>query len=213
MAWFPAVGWWMGSMLVIGDFYLRYILGRTLCSAVVVLAMAVITGAVHLDGLTDTADALGAGRDRARALEILRDSRIGVFGAIALFFVLALKIFALAGLDGWPRMATLVFAPTLARWAMVAVSYKIDYLRAEGAGSSMLGRLDNRNLMIASIIAVLPLIPIHWRQAVIAYAVAVIAAFAIRWFYRRWLGGVTGDLIGACGETVEVLVMLTMAAR
>lgn len=213
MAWFPSVGGWIGTVIAFSDIYLRDILGRTLCSAIAVMALAVITGAIHLDGLADTADALGAGRDRTRALEILRDSRIGVFGAIALFFVLALKILALANLEGYERLFTLAFAPMLARWAMVGVSYKINYLRSEGAGSLMLGRLDNRNLTIASALTILPLIPVHWRRLIIAYVLTVIVTFAIRSFYRRWLGGVTGDLIGACGEIVEVLVMLTMAAR
>jgi adenosylcobinamide-GDP ribazoletransferase len=200
-------------MFAVEYWFLAYLFGPTIRSAVIVLSMVLLTGAVHLDGLADTADALGAGADRTRALEILRDSRIGTFGATAVFFALVLKVLALASLDGMAGMMTLVLTATLARWTMVAVSYRIDYLRAEGAGSSMLGRFDNRNLTIASIIAILPLILIHWRQAVIAYAVAVIAAFAIRRFYRRWLGGVTGDLIGACGEIVEVLVMLVMAAR
>ncbi|HVN30077.1 MAG TPA: adenosylcobinamide-GDP ribazoletransferase, partial [Candidatus Binataceae bacterium] len=213
MAWFPAVGGVIGIMVAFGDLYFQDILGPTLCSAIAVLALAVITGAVHLDGLTDTADALGAGRDRARALEILRDSRIGVFGAIALFFALALKIFALANLGGYERLFTIAFAPMLARWALVGVSYKMDYLRSQGAGSSMLGRLDNRNLAVAGTLTILPLIPVHWRKLVIAYVLTVIVTFALRSFYRRWIGGVTGDLIGACGEIVEVLVMLTMAAR
>ncbi|HLI80366.1 MAG TPA: adenosylcobinamide-GDP ribazoletransferase [Candidatus Binataceae bacterium] len=213
MAWFPLVGAMMGAAFALEDYALGFLFHHAIRSALIVLSMAVLSGAIHLDGLTDTADALSAGRDRTRALEILRDSRIGVFGAIALFFGLALKIFGLASLDGDPRLVTLILALMLARWALVAVSYKIDYLRTEGAGSSMLGRLDNRNLMIASIFTILPLIFIHWRRLVIAYALTVIVTFAMRSFYRRWLGGITGDLIGACGEIVEVLVMLTMAAR
>ncbi len=213
MPWFPLVGAMMGVAFALEDYALGFLFRHALRSAFIVLSMTALSGAVHLDGLADTADALGAGSDRSRALEILRDSRIGVFGAIALFFALALKVLALAGLYGRPRLATLILAPMLARWALVAVSYKIDYLRSEGAGSSMLGRLDYRNLSIASIFAILPLIFIHWRSLVIAYALTVIVTFAMRSFYRRWLGGITGDLIGACGEIVEVLVMLTMAAR
>jgi adenosylcobinamide-GDP ribazoletransferase len=213
MAWFPLVGLMMGAAFALEDYALGFLFRRAIRSALVVLSIAALSGAVHLDGLSDTADALGAGSDRDRALEILRDSRIGVFGAIALFFDLALKVLALAGLYGRMRLATLLLAPMLARWALVAVSYNIDYLRSEGAGSSMLGRDSNRNLAIASVIAILGLIPFHSRRIIVAYAVGVIVTFAMRSFYRRWLGGVTGDLIGACGEIVEVLVMLTMAAR
>ena len=109
---------------------MRGIFGDAIRSALLVLSMAVVTGAVHLDGLADTADALGAGRDRVRTLEILRDSRIGAFGALALFFVLVLKVISVATVFGTRRCAMLLLAPMLARWAMVAVSYRIDYLRS-----------------------------------------------------------------------------------
>jgi adenosylcobinamide-GDP ribazoletransferase len=212
MAWFPLVGLAMGTAFALEDYALSFLLGHALRSAIVVLSMALLSGAVHLDGLADTADALGAGSDRGRALEILRDSRIGVFGAIALFFALGLKVISLAGLSGRPRLGALVFAPMLARWALVAVSYKIDYLRAAGAGSSMLGRGSDRNLMIASVIAIVALIPFLSRKMIIAYALAILATGTMRSFYTRWLGGITGDLIGACGEIVEVLAMLTLAS-
>jgi adenosylcobinamide-GDP ribazoletransferase len=216
MAWFPLVGVLMGIVFALEDYALSFLLGHTVRSAIVVLSMTALSGAVHLDGLADTADALGAGRDRIGALEILRDSRIGAFGAIALFFALGLKVLALAGLSGRPRLAALILAPMLARWSLVAVSYKIDYLRTDGAGSSMLGRGSDRNLAIASVVAILvgilAMIPFFSRKVIVTYAIAVIVTVAMRSFYRRWLGGVTGDLIGACGEIVEVLAMLTIAS-
>ena len=213
MAFFPLVGALMGLGFALEDRALAFVFSRALRSAIIVLSMVILSGAVHLDGLADIADALGAGRDRERALEILRDSRIGAFAAIALFFALALKVFALASAFGRLRMAMLIVAPILARWVLVAVSYKLEYLRAHGAGSSMLGRFDDRNLAIASALTILGTVFFHSRDVLIAYAVAIVATIAMRAFYRRWLGGITGDLIGACGEIVEVLVMLTMAAR
>ncbi len=123
-----------------------------------------LTGAVHLDALADTADALGAGADRRRALEIMRDSRIGSFGTAAIFFFLALEIVALATMGETRRAAALWLAPGLARWAMVAVGWRIDYLRAEGAGTMLLGPGGDRNLALASAIAALAALPIlSWR--------------------------------------------------
>jgi adenosylcobinamide-GDP ribazoletransferase len=212
MAWFPLVGLFIGLAFALEDRALGFLFGHAMRSAIIVLSMAVLSGAIHLDGLADTADALGAGHDRQRALEILRDSRIGAFGTIALFFALGLKVLSLAGLSGRPRLAALVLAPTLSRWALVAVSYKIDYLRSAGAGSAMLGRGVKRNLTIASIIAVLAMVPFLSRKVFLTYAIGVIATITMRSFYRRWLHGVTGDLIGACGEVVEVLAMVILAA-
>jgi adenosylcobinamide-GDP ribazoletransferase len=214
MAWFPLVGLLMGIVYALEDRALSFLLPHAIRSALVVLSMTMLTGALHLDGLADTADALGAGVDRRRALEILRDSRIGAFGAIALFFALALKLVSIATVFGKPRFAMLVLTPMLSRWAMVTVSYHIDYLRTSGAGSAMLGRGRDggRNPAIASIVALAAIIPFFSRKVIVAYVLAAIAALLLRRFYRRWLGGITGDLIGACGEIVEVLAMIIIAS-
>ena len=119
-AWFPIVGFLIGLALVGEDWILAHFFAQVIRSVLIMLSLTVVTGAVHLDGLADTADALGAGRDRERALEILRDSRVGTFGASAIFFDLTLKILALATLAGDRRYAALIVAPMLARWAMVA---------------------------------------------------------------------------------------------
>jgi adenosylcobinamide-GDP ribazoletransferase len=177
----------------------------------IVLTLTLLTGAVHLDGLADTADALGAGRDRERALRILRDSTIGSFGAIALFFALALKTLALAAIAGPRRYAALYLAPGLARWAMVAVSRNLNYLRAEGAGSAMLASDAERNFTLASITTILALAPVASARVLGACLTAAMAVLLIRAFYRRWLGGVTGDLIGAAGEIVEIAALIVMS--
>ncbi len=211
-AYFPLGGFIIGAALAAEDWMLGFAFGPALKSVLVVMTLAAITGAVHLDGLADTFDALGAGRDRERALDILRDSAIGSFGAIAMFFVLALKIAALTALGAPARWGALYFAAGFARWAMVAVSWKLDYLRKQGAGSAMLAAGGSRNFAFASAITIVAAALVPSLRMVGAGAAAMIAAFAMRWFYRRWLGGVTGDLIGATGEIVEVAVLLAMAA-
>ena len=90
----------IGVALVGEDWLLAHFFAQVIRSVLIVVSLTVVTGAIHLDGLADTADALGAGRDRDRALEILRDSRVGTFGAIAIFFDLTLKILALSTLVG-----------------------------------------------------------------------------------------------------------------
>jgi len=207
-AWFPIAGFMIGALLALEDSLLGLAFGRPLGSILIVLSLAMLTGAVHLDGLADTADALGAGRDRARALEIMRDSAIGSFGAIALFFVLALKTAALA--VAHRRGAALYLAPGLARWAMVAVSRGMVYLRAEGAGSSLLEAGGERSFGFASITAAAAVMLAPSLGTLEACPAAAIAALAIRAFYRRWLGGVTGDLLGAASEIVETLVLVVM---
>ena len=114
-AWFPIVGFLLGVALVGEDWLLAHVFAQVIRSVLIIITLTIVTGAVHLDGLADTADALGAGRDRDRALDILRDSRVGTFGASAIFFDLTLKILALSTLAGHRRYAALIVAPMLAR--------------------------------------------------------------------------------------------------
>jgi adenosylcobinamide-GDP ribazoletransferase len=209
--WFPLVGFGIGLMLCAMDWLLAPLFGYALRAVLIVLILTALTGALHLDGLADTADALGAGRNRERALEILRDSRIGSFGAIALFFVIGLKIIAIANRGGAQRYAMLYMAPGLGRWAMVALASGLDYLRAEGAGAAMLSRDRRRNLRVATVTAVVALAPLMMLHALRACLIAVAVTLALRAFFRRWLGGVTGDLIGAAGELVETAVLIALA--
>jgi adenosylcobinamide-GDP ribazoletransferase len=211
LGWFPMVGFALGAALALEDAILARLLGGAISAVLVVLTLTIVTGAVHLDGLADTADALGAGRNRERALEILRDSRIGSFGAAAVFFALALEVTALAQSAGAARHAAIFVAVGISRWAMVAVG-GLDYLRPDGAGAALLGEQARRNNMtIAGLIVAGAILPILASHVVSAVIVALLIVAAMRAFFRRWLGGVTGDLIGACGMIVEVAVLIAMA--
>ncbi len=147
-----------------------------------------------------------------RALEILRDSRVGTFGASAIFFDLTLKILALSTLAGHRRYAALIVAPMLARWAMLIVAAGLAYLRASGSGSALLGgKISVARTAFVAVLTLLVMVMLTaMRPIALATAVTVAIVFAMRIFYRRWLGGVTGDLIGACGELVEIAVLLAM---
>jgi len=210
---FPLVGFIIGTVLMVEDGALAMLFGTTIRSGLIVLSTVVITGALHLDALADTADALGAGADRERALSILRDSNVGVFGTAAILFWLGLQWAALAALQGPTRAAAIYLAPGLGRWAMVAVSAGVQYLRAAGAGFFLQPQWGWFNLRVASVIAIIAIIPVFSSHARAAAAAAIIVAAAARWFYRRWLGGVTGDLIGAAGAIAELAAMLAMASR
>jgi adenosylcobinamide-GDP ribazoletransferase len=214
-AWFPIVGCLIGLALAGEDWLLAHFFAQVVRSVLIVLSLTVLTGAVHLDGLADTADALGAGRDRERALDILRDSRVGTFGASAIFFDLTLKILALSTLAGNRRYAALIIAPTLARFAMVMVGVGIPYLRESGAGTAFVNSQSlgwRRRVAVTFLIIYCAILLSPFRTVgALAVSVALLIAFLMHLFYKRWLGGVTGDLIGACGEVIEITVLLTMS--
>src|SRR5208282_4108465 len=137
-AWFPIIGFGLGAMLCAEDWLLAHVFAQVIRSVLIIASLTIVTGAVHLDGLADTADALGAGGERERALDILRDSKVGTFGAGAIFFDLTLKILALSTVAGHRRYAAILVAPMLARWAMVLVAAGMPYLRSSGSGSTLL---------------------------------------------------------------------------
>jgi adenosylcobinamide-GDP ribazoletransferase len=162
---------------------------------VAVGAATVITGGLHLDGLADTADALGA-HTRERALEIMRDSRIGTFGAAALALDLILKVGAIAQLlPAGGTLAALVAAGAVSRASSVVLVRWLPYARADGTGR-VLNRPSRAAVAVAAVIS-LPFAP-------------VIAALGLA--YRRWLGGVTGDTLGAAIELTETLALVVAAA-
>lgn len=206
--WFPLIGFALGGLLVAADWAASAFIAPAARSIILVMVLTIVTGAVHLDGLADTADALGAGSDRSRALEIMRDSRLGTFGAVALFFLLIIKISALAAALGSHRRVALYLAPGLARWAMVAMTWRMDYLRPQGAGTALLRNTGGSDLLFASILALVGCALAWNRFALPAALIALILALILRSSYRRWLGGVTGDLIGAAGEIIETAVIV-----
>ncbi len=209
--WFAIVGFLLGLALCGADAILGYWLGPPIRSALLILSLTIVTGGIHLDGLADTADALGAGSNRARALEILGDSRIGTYGAVAIFFDLALKTLALATLAGPHRYAALILAPMLARGAMPLVASRLDYLRDGGAGATLLAHNDRAGGHSLGMVILMLVASVALGETK-ALIVAGAVTYAMRQFYRRWLGGVTGDLIGACGELVEVAVLIAIAS-
>jgi adenosylcobinamide-GDP ribazoletransferase len=186
-------------------------LGPQVASACLITCWALITGALHLDGLADTFDSLGGGRgDRTRMLEIMRDSRIGAHGACALMLALLLKWVALARVltlhdDAW------VLAPVCARFLVVLLLAGFTYARERGLGSAFSGRV--RTLEVA--IAASALLPLGYRfgaRLVLPALFGVVLAMVLVLRMRKWLGGLTGDVHGAAIELCEIGVLLALSA-
>jgi adenosylcobinamide-GDP ribazoletransferase len=211
--WFPLVGALIGGCYA-GGLRLSMLLLPPLAGAALVLVMeALLTGALHLDGLADAADGFGGGRTREEVLRIMRDHAIGSYGATALILVIALKVIAIAGLAERRRAGEwLILAAALGRWSAVLLSATLPYARrpdggggpAGGAVADFVGR---RELAIATGSA-LALAAALGRRGACACA---LAAAASAWWGRRCrrrIGGVTGDTLGAGVEVSETLVLL-----
>lgn len=180
----------------------------------VLLSMAstlYITGVFHEDGLADTADGLGGGWNREQALTIMKDSRIGSFGAVALVMVLLGKFQALSHVPPLLIPAVLIAAHALSRWCAVLVIATQEYVRAEGKSSAYVGRLPPGALMLATGFGLLPL---AWLHPHFWWALLPVAAVWV-WFsvmLKNRLGGYSGDCLGAMQQLTEVIFYVAVVA-
>jgi adenosylcobinamide-GDP ribazoletransferase len=206
---FPVVGILLGLALTLLDSVVATFASPGLTAVLVVTLLAWLTRGLHLDGLGDTFDGLGAGGDRERVLRIMDDSHSGAFGLIAIVLVLFLKIHALESIETG-RWRALLTAPILARWAMVLLAYRSQPAKP-GLGAVFMEHLNGKQVLIATIIA-LSLAGALSGGAAIALAVwvALLSLVSKSYFHRR-LGGVTGDTFGALGELSEASVLAFLA--
>jgi len=206
---FPVVGFLLGAILLVGDIALKPFSPSILSSVILVAVLAGLTGALHLDGLADTFDGLGAGGDRERVLRVMDDSRTGTFGVVAIVLLLFLKIHALEAIEA-ERWRALLAAPALGRWAMVLHGYRSRPAKP-GLGATLIEHLQTKQVVCATLIA-LGLSAVVLREAaIVAMLVAAIVSLASKTFFHRRLGGVTGDTFGAVGEISEALVLVGFA--
>ena len=206
---FPVIGLLLGAVLVLSDFPLRLLASPGLCAAVLVAVLAFLTRALHLDGLSDTFDGLGAGGDRDRMLAIMDDSHVGAFGMIAVLLVLILKIEAIQSTDA-DRWRLLLAAPILSRWAMVVLGYR-SLPAKPGLGSSFIGHLKNKHVAVASIISVMLLAVILRAGGIALILLTGLFTWAIKTYFHRRLGGINGDIFGAVGELTETFALVFLA--
>lgn len=209
---FPLVGLLLGGMLVAVDAIASWLFPPFLRAVVDVAFLAGITGALHLDGLADSADGLFSHRPRKEALAIMKDPRIGVMGAVALVLCLALKIGALHGLSGPMTWSWLMTAPTLARSAQViALTTMPDARGGAGMGAPLYASSKTPAFLGCALFLGLPFVFDVHIGATSILVFAVVTTLALIYFYRR-IGGMTGDTFGALSELVETALLVAGAA-
>ena len=174
---------------------------------------ALITGGLHEDGFADTADGFGGGASRDAKLEIMRDSRTGAYGVLALIFSVGLRVVALAQIAaGWRVFGALIAAHALARGVMPIAMRALDPARADGLGASAGRPAQDIVFWSGGIAIVAALLCAGVRAGLIATILAVAALAIMSWIARRQIGGYTGDVLGAIEQASEIVVLLSMAA-
>ncbi len=213
VVWYPAVGYGLGGVLALCDAGLRRTAMTPLViAALLVAALAILTGFLHLDGLIDTCDAAFAHRPPAERLTIARDPRAGAFGVVGVTLLLLVKTALVAGPLAGHRTAVLVCFPALARGAMAGAVVLFPAARgAEGLGGGVKQYARGWMALVAAVIAVVPAASLlRWDAAALALG-AALGGGAIALFAVRRLGGTTGDVFGAVCECAEACALLAAA--
>ena len=218
---FPGVGLLVGSAGALTLWAAAHLWPAVVAVLLCMAATIWISGAFHEDGLADTCDGLGGTAERERALEIMKDSRLGTYGAVALLLVLALKAAALHGLVTRDLLATLAALPLAHAWSRAATVLMLRLLpyggdAAHAKAKPMAQPVDGLALAVALMWAALVAVAASLYLPAAALAAAALATVAVTLWMARWLrqrlGGYTGDALGATQQFSELVVYLALLA-
>jgi adenosylcobinamide-GDP ribazoletransferase len=211
---FGVVGALIGGAVGLLCLGLRQVGVPDLAAAALALgAGAILTGALHEDGLADVADGFGGGSDVPAKLEIMRDSRLGTYGALILLVSFVAKLSALATIPDGEVVQSLVATHALARGVLPWMAMSLPYARKDGLAANA-GRPDAATAAIAAGLAlVIALLVLPWVSALCAALVAGLSGFGMARLAQRQIGGQTGDVLGGAEQVAETAILVLFAAR
>jgi adenosylcobinamide-GDP ribazoletransferase len=208
---FPAVGLVIGVILAVSYWLLSLVLPRAVVSALLMVVLVMITGALHLDGFVDTCDGLAGHKSVEDRWRVMHDSRAGAFGIVGAVLLLLVKYVSLNNIPQPFITATLVFMPVVSRWAMVYAIFAYPYARTSGLGTVFKQATRWYGFAAATLITIvvaLALFPLFSLGGLLfMFGVWVVTAlFSI--YLKRKFAGLTGDTYGAINEVAEVMVLI-----
>jgi cobalamin 5'-phosphate synthase/cobalamin synthase len=204
--WFPLIGVFLGTIYSLTAALLKNYLPLEVVGVLLVILDALATGALHYDGLADTADGFGGGKSREDILRIMRDHAIGSYGGMALATLVALKVTAYAALlkqSNW--MAALILTPALGRWSMLLLTATLPYARPS---ASVIDGIGKRSVLWGTVVVSVTIIAAVSGRAWIAMAAVVAVTAAFGFYCRRRIAGITGDTLGANLQLCESAALL-----
>ena len=182
-------------------------LGASTAALLAVSATMLATGCFHEDGLSDVADGFGGGRTKADKLRIMKDSRLGTYGAAALILSIGLRWSALSGMAGWDGAAALVAAHGASR-AMLPLFLRAVRPASEAGLAAGLSDIPTQTVGVALLLGVVSLVPLGVSGALVGVLLLMAFFLALRWLCLRQIGGQTGDVCGALQQCCEIAVLL-----
>ena len=207
-AYFPLVGLALGATLAGLDFAARQALPTPAVGVLLVVALLVLTRAIHTEGFLDSCDGLFGGYSPARRLEILRDTHVGAFAVVGGVSLLLLKWSLLSGMPDEVRAGLLTIFPCLSRFGMLSTMAAFPYAREQGMGTAFQAGARRWHIALGFVTAAVAAGVLLGVTGLFVLGAAIAVSLALGFWISRMLGGMTGDAYGAVNELAEVTVLL-----
>lgn len=211
MAYFPLAGLLLGVILTSTGNLLSFFAFKTLpISIILTVLLALLTGGLHLDGLTDTIDALASRKNKEECLVIMRQAQVGAIGVLGLICVLLLKIALVSSIISVSRPTALLLMCVLSRWAQVFSVRSFAYARDNGKAKVFFNRMNNKIFIIAGFSALFLSVWLLRLNGLNLFIMTSIFTFFCGRVFTLRFGGLTGDTIGAINEITEIFVLFIL---
>lgn len=215
MALFPIAGLIQGTLVSLCYWPLSYIMPDSIMAGIVLTFIVILSGALHLDGLSDMMDGLGSRKDKEKTLLVMKDSRIGVFGAISLILLLLLKFelfqyYLILPMTSPSFPALLITMLTASKWSQVLLATLMTAVRPDEGLGQMVNFVGMKELTIASCLTIAIAFLAIGMASFIALAAVVGLVLLSSVFWNWKLGGINGDIIGGTSEVAELVVLISL---
>lgn len=216
---FPLVGLIIGLTLAGLSWLFRQGLPTPIASTLLVVWLVIITGAMHLDGLADTCDGIGGQKTSEARLAVMRDSRIGGFGAVGIVLSLLIKFASISSLSGQVLILALIIMPVISRWMMVYAIFAYPYARPSGMGRAFKETAGSQSFSLATVLTlVIALGVVVWIKGINALPAGLVIISGV-WiiimvaaiYLKGKFSGLTGDTYGAINELAEVSILILVS--
>ena len=211
LIYFPIIGLFLGLILLVFERML-YILnfGQFSINTILVVLLIILTGGIHLDGLSDTVDALSSRKNKEEMLKIMRDSHIGVMGVLSLISIILLKISFLSSLNTVLRPTALLIMCILSRWSMVLAIFSFAYAREEGKAKVFFQGINLKIFLLSTLITMGCVMFIWKLKGLAILGIILLSTYLIAKSLKNKIGGLSGDTLGAINELNEVIILCVM---
>jgi adenosylcobinamide-GDP ribazoletransferase len=215
---FPVIGWIVAFISSLVFYIASRFLNPDVSIILSIIASVLTTGAFHEDGFADVCDGFGGGWTKEKILEIMKDSRVGTYGSVGLILILGLKFYSLEFLDNQTFVWSLFIAHSISRFVALGFIFTLDYVREDALSKAkpIAKKLPTQDLSIAFCLAIIPLLAYLIKTQnfflLLIIPPLVLVHLYLGYYFKKWIGGYTGDCLGATQQISEVVIYLVISA-